>query len=275
MAAGGVDEVECSGKKVTWSELWRMEPLRISFLLRSVYDVLPSPSNLLKWGLLETPDCQLCGARGTLAHILSGCKLALQQGRYRWRHDQVLRTLADILERERQKTKSSSRNKTKGIQFVKAGETARTSHESNSLLDGSKWQMRVDLMRRLVFPDVIQTTQRPDIVLWSVEDKKIIIIELTVPWEEGCDEAHERKSSKYLELKEECQVRGWKTWLFPVEVGCRGFPARSVWALLKAIGLRGNTRKRAVRSLGEEAEKASSWIWHLRDIREWKSHDTQ
>ena len=47
----------------------------------------------------ETPDCQLCGARGTLAHILPGCKLALQQGRYRWRHDQVLRTLADILER--------------------------------------------------------------------------------------------------------------------------------------------------------------------------------
>ena len=35
-------------RKVTWSELWRMEPLRISFLLRSVSDVLPSPSNLLK-----------------------------------------------------------------------------------------------------------------------------------------------------------------------------------------------------------------------------------
>ena len=95
-------------RKVTWRELWRMDPLRISFLLRSVYDVLPSPSNLLKRGLLETPDCQLCGARGTLAHILSGCKLALQQGRCRWRHDQVLRTLADILERERQKAKPSS-----------------------------------------------------------------------------------------------------------------------------------------------------------------------
>ena len=74
-------------RKVTWSELWRMEPLRISFLLRSVYDVLSSPSNLLKWGLLETPNCQLCDARETLAHILSGCKLALQQERYRWRHD--------------------------------------------------------------------------------------------------------------------------------------------------------------------------------------------
>ena len=77
-----------------------MEPLRISFLLRSVYGVLPSPSNLLKWGLLETPGCQLCGARDTMAHILSDCKLALQQGRYRWRHDRVIRSLANIWERE-------------------------------------------------------------------------------------------------------------------------------------------------------------------------------
>ena len=121
----------------------------------------------------------------------------------------------------------------------------------------------------------IQTTLRPDIVLWSAEDKKIIIIELTVPWEEGCDEAHERKSSKYWELKEACQDRGWKTWLFPVEVGCRGFPARSVWTMLKAIGICGATRKRAVRTLGETAEKASCWIWQLRDIKEWKSHNTQ
>ena len=36
-----------------------------------------------------------------------------------------------------------------------------------------------------------------------------------------------------------------------------------------------HTRTRAVRSLGEEAEKASSWMWHLCDIKERKSHDTQ
>ena len=258
-------------RKITWAELWRMEPLRISFLLRSVYDVLPSRSNLLKWGLLETPDCQLCGARGTMAHILSGCKLALQQGRYRWRH----RSLADILERERKKSKPTTRDRPTGIRFVRAGETARTSSERSRILDGSVWQMKVDLIRKLVFPDVIQTTLRPDIVLWSAEDKKIIIIELTVPWEEGCDEAHERKSSKYWELKEACQDRGWKTWLFPVEVGCRGFPARSVWTMLKAIGICGATRKRAVRTFGETAEKASCWIWQLRYIKEWKSHNTQ
>ena len=45
--------------------------------------------------------------------------------------------------------------------------------------------------------------------------------------------------------------------------------------MLKAIGICGATRKRAVRTLGETAEKASCWIWQLWDIKEWKSHNTQ
>ncbi|KAK3756389.1 hypothetical protein RRG08_038878 [Elysia crispata] len=34
-------------KSLTWNEIWHMAPLRISFLIRSVYDLLPSNSNLL------------------------------------------------------------------------------------------------------------------------------------------------------------------------------------------------------------------------------------
>lgn len=34
-------------------------------------------------------------------------------------------------------------------------------------------------------------TLQPNIVIWS---KKIILVELAVPWEEGREEAHERKS---------------------------------------------------------------------------------
>ncbi|XP_015240280.1 PREDICTED: uncharacterized protein LOC107091067 [Cyprinodon variegatus] len=81
-------------RKITWAELWRLEPFRISFLLRSVYDTLPTPANLHRLGLSESPLCKPCGEKGTMAHILSGCKIALAQGRYRWRHDKVLMTLA-------------------------------------------------------------------------------------------------------------------------------------------------------------------------------------
>lgn len=38
-----------------------------------------------------------------MAHILAGCKTTLSQGRYRWRHDKFLKTLADIMEQERWK----------------------------------------------------------------------------------------------------------------------------------------------------------------------------
>ena len=64
----------------------------------------------------------------------------------------------------------------------------------SSILGGTTgWNMEVDLGKRLVFQDVVQTTQRPDIVLWSKTGKKPIVIELTVPWETRCEEAYERK----------------------------------------------------------------------------------
>lgn len=44
------------------------------------------------------------------------------------------------------------------------------------------WEMRVDLARKLQFPfHIVQTSLRPDIVIWSKEVKRVILIELTVP----------------------------------------------------------------------------------------------
>lgn len=48
--------------KITWPEIWRLEPFRISFLLRSVYDTLPSPTNLHRWGLGRI-HCEGCVER--------------------------------------------------------------------------------------------------------------------------------------------------------------------------------------------------------------------
>lgn len=39
-----------------------------------------------------------------------------------------------------------------------------------------------------------------------------------MPWEEGSDEAHERKSLKYQDFIKECRVKGWQLCLFPLEV---------------------------------------------------------
>ena len=57
----------------------------------------------------------------------------------------------------------------------------------------------------------------------SKQSKTLVTIELTVPLEENCEEACERKSLTYADLMEDCRDKGWSVWLFPVEVGYRRF----------------------------------------------------
>jgi len=37
-------------RHLTWADSWHYELLRLKFLLRSVYDLLPCPVNLHRWG---------------------------------------------------------------------------------------------------------------------------------------------------------------------------------------------------------------------------------
>lgn len=59
----------------------------------------------------------------------------------------------------------------------------------------------------------------------TVTTKQVVLLELTVPWEECLDE---RKLSKYVGLVRDCQQAGWRTNYFPVKVGCRGFTGQSL-----------------------------------------------
>lgn len=173
------------------ADLLRLEPYHIYFLLSSMYNTLPSLSHLHMWGLRDDPYCKLCGRKGSLAHILSGCKASLIQGRYRWCHDKVLLSLAGTLKQERCKKRLG------GLTFNKnraRPSATRALAKSNLLQATSSWEMKVDMGRMLQFPEVVRTPLRPDIVLWSAKDHKIILIELTVPWDEGCEEAHKRKA---------------------------------------------------------------------------------
>jgi len=77
-------------------------------MLRSVYDTLPSPTNLHVWRLVEDPVCKICVQGGSMTHILSGCAVALQQGSYQWKNDKVLIVLADILVGERKNKRPSN-----------------------------------------------------------------------------------------------------------------------------------------------------------------------
>ena len=85
-------------RKISWSDTWHADASRLIFLVKSFYDVLPNPANLFTWRKSRMPSCPLCAGKGTLRHIMSACPRAIGDGRYRWRHDQVLRTVADTVD---------------------------------------------------------------------------------------------------------------------------------------------------------------------------------
>ncbi|KAK0152038.1 hypothetical protein N1851_006609 [Merluccius polli] len=180
-------------RRITWAELWKAEPLRIKFFVQSIYDVLPSPANLHTWGLEDTPECKLCQKRGTLEHILSSCSKALGEGRYRWRHDQVLKALADSICMAIQHSKTQAAPK-QSITFIRAGQKEqhhRPSSTGGLLTTARDWQLQVDLVRQLKFPgNITATSLCPDMVLTSESTKQVVILELTVPWEDRIEEAH-------------------------------------------------------------------------------------
>lgn len=258
-------------RELSWRQLWEMEASTISFIIRAIYDVLPSPKNLQDW-YGEDPTCALCPIPATLRHILTGCKTSLTQGRYTWRHNQVLKSLAAALETKRNTINSSPRTAFNSIQaptFIREGQRKPkhppTEPEVGKLALAQDWKMIVDIGQQLVFPpEIAATTLRPDLVLWSPSLKAVNIIELTVPWEGSTEEAYECKKLCYTELAADARQRGWNAQVYPVEVGCRGFVAASTIRLLKDLGIQGRALRQTIKSVSEAAERSSQWIWAKR-----------
>ncbi|KAI4885725.1 hypothetical protein NFI96_026178, partial [Prochilodus magdalenae] len=212
-----------TGRKITWAELWKVEPHHFKFLVLSVYDVLPSPANLFTWGLVDSPACQLCQKRGTLEHILSCCSKALGEGRYCWRHNQVLRAVADSI--------------CTGIN------NSKRQHPSKCTIASPSPQARPG---------------------------GVVLVELTVPWEDQMEEAKERRKAKYTDLVADCRRNGWKARCETTEVGCRGFAGQSLHRVLGLLGICGLHRRGAMKNITEAAEKTSRWLW-LRRGDAWHS----
>ena len=86
----------------------------------------------------------------------------------------------------------------------------------------------------------------------------MIIIELTVLWEEGVESALERKRLKYSDVNAECKEADWRTIIYLVEVG---------WDM----GVTGANQRKALKDLAVEAEKSSFWLWLRRKDKCWSN----
>ena len=240
------------------------------FCLGATYGTLATPANLKRWGLSDDSKCELCEKENAgIQHILSGCNIALGQGRYRFRHNEVLRSLAQCLQKQLVSCKGNGRPK-RVTRFVKEGEQPRTTKEKATgiLQDGTTWRLLVDLDKQLIFP-LVETLLRPDMVLLADKEKILVIIELTCPAEENIEARHCSKQEKYEELAQQCREAGWKTYLFAVEVGARGYAAQSVWTCWKKLGIPTKEIKITVKEVSNIALRCSFWIWLSRKTMYW------
>ena len=95
--------------------------------------------------------------------------------------------------------------------------------------------MKVDLPESpLVIPSHIAvTSQRTDVIITSEAIEHMYIIELTVPMDGRCEISTELKRTKYeLNLAEAAKMKGWRTTIYTVEIGCRGLASSSIINLL-------------------------------------------
>ena len=99
------------------------------------------------WGKRETPNSQICARKGSLQHILSSYPKALGDGRYRWRHGQALKVIANEVTKAMRVSNHQPGKKLKQINFVKAGEKIQRKRreKTNLLSSADDWQLIVDL----------------------------------------------------------------------------------------------------------------------------------
>ena len=160
----------------TWkSYIYNLSKGTMKWILNSTVNSLPTLSNLKTWGKAASDKCKLCGWKQTLKHITSGCRKALNQGRFTFRHDNILAYIADSLDR-------------------------------------SKCDFYIDIPDHqtaaagTVPPSLTVTNLKPDVVIIGKNRQYAGIFELTVPNEENIEERHNYKANKYSHFENEISL---------------------------------------------------------------------
>ena len=181
----------------------------------------------------------------------------LDQDRYTWRHNSVLRIIMDTLK-----------------------DVSDQSWSFYCDLAGAK-----KIESATIPPDILPTQQRPDLVLINDSSKSIIIIELTVPFEQNIHKAQERKLNKCAGLTSDLQEQGYDTKLLCVEVGSKWLIADSnqgqsnnacsfqsifPW-FLTTENLWSRSQKKILKSLSQRAIVCSYAIFYSKYDQDWST----
>ena len=159
-----------------WSRVVQALPdEQLKFAINAAVDILPHNANLHQWKKRNDPSCPLCHENQTLMHVLNNCRVARDARRYNFRHDAILRVIAEVVQNNIPPTST----------------------------------LTADIGESYDFPlHIVTTDLRPDLVWWDEAHKSLILAELTVCFETNFEEAAHRKTAKYIHLVEQAQPGG-------------------------------------------------------------------
>ncbi len=169
----------------------------------------------------------------------------LEQGRYTWRHNSVLRSILD------------------GLKQI--------CHPS--------WTIYCDLAGATkvagttIPPNILNT---PDMVIVNRNSKTIVIIELTIPSEQIIRNAHDRKIDRYSSLILDLQELNYDAKLFCIEIWSRGLITEenkcNIQTIVKLISgnkSQKNMCKKLLKELSKRAILGSYTIFYSKYDHDW------
>ena len=179
---------------ITWrSFLWDIPQGVLKFAINAGINTLPSLDNLKRWGKRTNDRCPFCGNIETLLHVLSNCSTSLDQGRYTWRHDSVLKSI---------------------ISFIHP-------HLYDGMVLYSDMEGYQAPHGGTIPPHVLVTNLRPDIFILDETARIAIVFELTCPWDNNVERSHNYKEEKYSPLVADL-ANDFRVFHYSVEVTVRG-----------------------------------------------------
>ena len=181
--------------------------------------------------------CSLCEKPPqTQHHILNNCSKAVTEGRYTWRHDSVLNTMAYQL---------------KGL--VSKG-----------------YELFVDIPEYRN-PGNLFNSQRPDIALKS--GNNVYAIELTICFETNFEKSRNYKKTRYENLKLNLKDNKCILRIFYIVFSSLGFSSPDVIELTRLLRELDVDVKRMIEICSEICIRTSYYIFNRRD-KEWTTPET-
>ena len=311
-------QLEMQGLWADWDSTWQVDmswralftgaisDAILKFCMNAQCWTLPTDDNKHRWNL--TPVSRTCilvkpsdypvadGAVSTCAqpnpsgkHVLSTCKIALEQGRYTWRHNSVLNATREILQIQIDRINShevSLTSRRRRTDFVRENgeaykpDTAAPNPPPETLADhivlAHDWKLLADLpdvsdkRYTAIPPEIVPSPLRPDMLLISNEARIMVILELTCPIEERLDTAHESKQEKYKHLVDEGRTRDWRIHVHCFEVGVRGVTGPTTRNMFRAFGFPRSKEKLLLQTLSDVALRCSYWLFLNRHNPMWE-----